>query len=168
MQTTQTRYVSAQDTAKLIRADLKRAFPGVRFSVRIKRGGASASARITWTDGPTARQVERIACHYQSSDYDPYRDVWGSLTRTDADDQPVHYGTNHVFCSRRLSVALLQRIANDYATTWQQPTPQIEEPNEWRGAQCIGPSARIGTLYIHEQINRRAQNTTADTLEYIG
>ena len=53
-----TEYVSTTDTAKLVRAALKKAFastyPGVKFSVRSDRYADGASVRVTWTC-PTGR-----------------------------------------------------------------------------------------------------------------
>ncbi len=43
-------YFSAADTAKLVRAALKRSFPGTRFSVRSKTYSAGASIDVSWMD----------------------------------------------------------------------------------------------------------------------
>lgn len=41
-------YFSAADTAKLVRAALKRSFPGTRFFVRSKTYSAGASIDVSW------------------------------------------------------------------------------------------------------------------------
>ena len=48
--TTDKQWISCTDTARLIRAQLKRRFAGVTFSVRSSHG---TSVDIKWTDGPT-------------------------------------------------------------------------------------------------------------------
>ena len=61
--------------AALIKATLKVAFPGVRFSVRTGRGTGSTWIDCQWTDGPTEDAVRQVA---------NYRPGYGglSLTRT--------------------------------------------------------------------------------------
>jgi len=50
----ETVYVSVAETAKLVRAALKAAFPGITFSVRSKSYSMGASISVRWTDGPAA------------------------------------------------------------------------------------------------------------------
>jgi Large polyvalent protein associated domain 29 len=52
------KYLSCADTAKLIRAALKKTFLRVKFSVRSKTYSGGASVTVHWTDGPTAKQVD--------------------------------------------------------------------------------------------------------------
>lgn len=63
-------YLSAADTAKLVRIALKREFPGVKFSVRSDTYAGGASIRIHWTDGPTKPEVEKITRAYAGADFD--------------------------------------------------------------------------------------------------
>ena len=51
-------YIDAVEVAKMIRQDLKAAFPGVKFSVR-KRDYNCVT--IDWTDGPTNEAVKAVA-----------------------------------------------------------------------------------------------------------
>lgn len=57
---------------KNIRAELKKAFPGVKFSVR-KRGRGEIV--VSWEDGPATRLVKNITEKYVSSSFDPYQDL---------------------------------------------------------------------------------------------
>lgn len=52
------------ETAKLIRADLKRAFPGVKFSVTSRSFANGNSVDIRWTLGPSHDEVRAIVGHY--------------------------------------------------------------------------------------------------------
>lgn len=68
-------YISCADTAKMIRKDLKAAFPGVKFSVRSHSYAGGASIDIRWTDGPTSTQVDAITGRYQGSAFDGMVDL---------------------------------------------------------------------------------------------
>ena len=51
------KYLDTKETSKFLRTDwLKSVFPGVKFSVRQRRGG---SVEIKWTNGPTDKQVNQ-------------------------------------------------------------------------------------------------------------
>ena len=56
---------SVKDAAAQVRADLKRAFPGVKFSVRKGTGTAAAWVDVTWTDGPNDDMVQNVTDPYQ-------------------------------------------------------------------------------------------------------
>ena len=59
-----TRYFSAAETAKLVRADLKGAFLGVTFSVRSRTYSMGSHVELTWTHGPATKAVERVTNCY--------------------------------------------------------------------------------------------------------
>lgn len=85
---------------KNIRKDLKKHFPGVKFSVRQSRGYSSVT--VAWTDGPTAAQVEEVTGRYKAGHFDgmadcyefsrsPFGEVFGSIqyinvSRTNSDE----------------------------------------------------------------------------------
>lgn len=68
-------YISAADTAKLIRQRLKKAFPGVKFSVRSSTYSGGASIRVSYTDGPALTLVEAVAKSYEGSGFDGMIDL---------------------------------------------------------------------------------------------
>ena len=53
MTETRPRYLTAAETAKLIRKALKASFPGVKFSVRSKSYSMGASVNVSYIDGPS-------------------------------------------------------------------------------------------------------------------
>lgn len=57
---------SGKLAAKNIRTELKRAFPGIKFSVRKWHHG---SVSVAWRDGPTTRQVEAITNNYLAGSF---------------------------------------------------------------------------------------------------
>ncbi len=80
MTTTQTiRSLTTTETAKIIRTDLKAAFPGVKFSVRSSNYAGGSSIDIKWTDGPLASEVDEIAGAYEGRGFDGMIDMAYSI-----------------------------------------------------------------------------------------
>ena len=104
-----TTYLTCAETAKLIRKDLKQAFPGVKFSVRSNTYAGGASIDVGWTDGPTTGQVQKVTSIYESRgfdgmvDYAYHKTVWrlpnGDITRARNEGSActggVHEGENN-------------------------------------------------------------------------
>lgn len=103
-------YISVTDTAKLVRADLKKHFPGVRFSVRSSKYAGGASLDIRWTDGPTLREVDDVVQRYAGATFDGMTD---STTYHDAelDGRVVHFGADYVITQRDISRELEDAIS---------------------------------------------------------
>ena len=59
-----------------IRKELKRAFPGVRFSVRAKSFSGGTSVDIGWGDGPTGAQVKPIISKYEEGNFNGMEDIY--------------------------------------------------------------------------------------------
>ena len=70
-----TRWFSAADTAKLVRAALKRGFPGVKFSVRSSTYAGGASIDVSWTDGPLDTDVNPVVKRYAGAGFDGMIDL---------------------------------------------------------------------------------------------
>lgn len=64
-------HLSPAEVAAEIKAKLTRAFPGVRFSCKSDR----TSVSVSWTDGPTAKQVEKITDAYVGRTFDGMQDL---------------------------------------------------------------------------------------------
>jgi hypothetical protein len=87
-----TEYISTKDTAKLVRQALKNAFPGVKFSVRMSTGTASAWMNVTYSDGPTEIEVRQITARYEGRTFngmtDGYDDAGSALVAFDGEAMP--------------------------------------------------------------------------------
>lgn len=71
-------YLTAAETAKLIRQALKQAFPeyGSRFfGVRSKTYSGGASIRVNWTDGPTTEAVDAVVARFAGGGFDGMIDM---------------------------------------------------------------------------------------------
>ena len=77
-----------------IRIELRRVFPGVKFSVRVPHHG---SILVRWTSGPTRPEVEAIAARYQGGHFDGMEDIYRSARSPWCE---VFGGADYVSCSR--------------------------------------------------------------------
>jgi hypothetical protein len=164
------RYIDAADTAKLVRAALKRAFPRVRFGVRTSRYAGGASVQVRWTDGPTTAAVETIVQPYTGREFDAMidmetrRDAWllpdgsvrparmhgtegagGTIVEDRRgiphdDAELVHFGAGYISANRLHSRALVERIAAEVACLLRKPVPAIRESD---GAAYVEGDARL-------------------------
>ena len=127
-----TRYISVTDTAKLVRAALKAAFPGVKFSVRSDSYSGGASIRVGWTDGPTEDAVEGTTGGYRGASFDGMQDLKTHhdtvLVGPGGTVEVVHFGADFIFTDRKLSEAYLaelrphaEAILDGYAGTYGKP-----------------------------------------------
>ncbi len=68
-------YLSCADTAKLVRAALKKKFPDVKFSVRSSTYSMGASISVGWTLGPTTKEVDEVVGGFEGSSFDGMNDL---------------------------------------------------------------------------------------------
>lgn len=152
---TEKEYLTAAETARLIRAQLKREFPGVKFSVRSKSYSMGASINVSWTDGPSKPRVEQVTSGFEGGGFDGMIDLaysvsswllpdgsatWarspgteGSMGMHQAYDYPpptpgarlVHFGADSVFLERSYSLGVYTAAAERVARQRGLPVPEI-------------------------------------------
>jgi hypothetical protein len=87
-----TEYISTKETAKLVRQALKNAFPGVKFSVRMSTGTASAWMNVSYSDGPPEEAVRAITARYEGRRFngmtDGYDDAGTALVSFAGEELP--------------------------------------------------------------------------------
>lgn len=94
---------SGKLAAKNIRTQLRRAFPGIKFSVRVSGQGA---IDIEWTDGPTSSDVKAITEPYCAGHFDGMEDIYkSSVSPWDR----VFGGAQYVFPRRNTSDGLIAK-----------------------------------------------------------
>ncbi len=99
-------YVDAVEVARMIRSQLRHAWPTVRFSVRSDRYAGGSSIDIRWTDGPRTAAVERLVKHYEGADFDGMQDLktcHDTVLVGPNGPRLVHFGADFVFCHRSVS-----------------------------------------------------------------
>jgi ribosomal protein L21 len=93
-----------------IRQELKRAFPGVKFSVTSESYSMGCSVRVSWTDGPIQSEVEKTTGKYQEGHFNGMEDIYED---GHAIWPEVYGGAKYVHASRHESKALTQQAADD-------------------------------------------------------
>lgn len=68
------RYINITETAKIVRAELKAAFPRAGFSVRASKYSMGCHLEIVWVDGPTREEVAAIADKFYGTGFDGMTD----------------------------------------------------------------------------------------------
>lgn len=68
-------YISTVETAKLIRIQLKKHFPAIKFRVRCNQYSMGSSIDIYWTDGPTKKKVDDIVKPFCGGAFDGMIDL---------------------------------------------------------------------------------------------
>jgi len=63
-------------TAAAIREELKKSFKGFKFSVTSEQFAGGDAVRISWINGPTSAEVEKITGNYQSGHFNGMEDIY--------------------------------------------------------------------------------------------
>lgn len=138
---TQPRYLSTAETATLIRAALKKAFPGQKFSVRSSNYSGGSSVDVSYTDGPTQEAVEKVAGAYAGARFDGMIDLaycaehWycsehgAQVARTYGHSYEANGGAvgNGLGASRCCARAELVHMGAGYAPVSRQLSPEFRE-----------------------------------------
>ncbi len=121
-----TKFVTVTETAKLIRKDLKTAFPGVKFSVRSSSYSMGSSIDVFWLDGPSQHAVENTIQEYSRVD----RDQFGNILRG---------GNRYVFAKRDYTPESKKKIEDAVRKKFAKPTDfqgeRFLEDEVWRTLQ---------------------------------
>jgi hypothetical protein len=101
-------YASTKETAQHLRRGLKDSFPGVKFSVRSSVYSGGSSIDVSWVDGPSASEVEKVSEGYAGATFDgmtdmkSYKDATDTI-EVDGEKRAVRWGADYVFAHRELS-----------------------------------------------------------------
>ena len=92
-------YKDTTESAKEVRKVLKATYPGVKFSVRVKRFAGGSSVDIIWTDGPTGCEVADLTAHLKGGEYlneyiGTHRRISRAVTVAAAEACARHYGVD--------------------------------------------------------------------------
>jgi hypothetical protein len=131
--TVATRYLTCAETAKLVRTALKGAFPGEKFSVRSSTYAGGASIDVSWTDGPTVRDVDRVVQPFAGADFDGMQDLKTYRGAQPLDGEKVSFGADFVQTHRRISD---ERRAT-YEQVVAEQTGRPYEPNGDYRNDCV-------------------------------
>lgn len=102
------KYLTCAETAKLVRAALKEAFPDIKFSVRSSVYSGGASISVKWIDGPCTALVDGVVGVFKGSYFDGSIDYKGSISHM-IDGEQVSMGADFIFTTREYSDVSIQR-----------------------------------------------------------
>jgi hypothetical protein len=152
MITTHSPWISAADTAKLVRQALKAAYSGVKFSVRSQTYAGGGSIDVAWTDGPTEDSVTSVVRRFAGSSFDPMTDS-RSYHIIETPDGPAMSGANYVFTRRTLSDKFIAELAIQcVADLWDEEIAGQRcgtYPNGRGGGAGCGGVFPDNTAFIH-------------------
>ena len=105
-----------------IRAEVKRVFPKVKFSVRVPHHG---SISVKWTDGPTIAEVDALVGKYNGGHFDGMQDLH---TFEKTPWITLFGGTNYLHTSRDQSPALIDRAIAQVFTEYAGNLAGMQRP----------------------------------------
>jgi hypothetical protein len=107
---------TAANASAAIKAELKEVFPDIKFSVRSDNFSMGNSVDISWTDGPTSDQVEKITDKYQYGHFNGMEDIY-EYTNSREDIPQAKYVSAHRKISEELTALLLPIFTDLLAQT---------------------------------------------------
>ena len=130
-------YITAAETAKLLRVALKAKFPKVKFSVRSETYAGGASIRVGWIDGPQAWEVDPIAQKFAGADFDGMIDL-KTHHPIYIDGKAVRTLNDFVFCEREVTEPVyrsaLEEVAAYYGGDFSDLVISTSESYRFKGA----------------------------------
>jgi len=191
---TSKRYLTAAETAKLVRKALKSAYPSTKFYVTSSTYSGGASIDINWVDGPTTKQVDKTVAAYRGAgfdgmvdlkfNYDAYLMPDGTATiakcdgsgctfdsyenpKPHPDAELVSFGADFIHTSRHHSPEFVRRVAAEIAeqTGWEIP-PIIEHRSSLTNSKSIDAAYFEDRRFGHDEtIWREFTNALYNTAE---
>ena len=149
-------YLSCAESAKLVRVALKKAFPGIKFSVRSSVYSGGASIRVGWVDGPSEKEVKSVVSAYEGGRFDGMIDMafsadsWlmpdGSAAFASSPGssgsmgvyepysyeapapgaRKVRFGADYIFCDKEYSVPVYSAAVEKVCADYGVDVPEIK------------------------------------------
>jgi hypothetical protein len=143
--------LNGKETAVIIRKLLKASYPVCKFSVRSDYN----SVRVSWTDGPTTKQVDAIVQPFQAGHFDGMTDSY----EYDRDSVVMIEGQafvprcQYVFTERRTSPTLARRAAQQIAAYYGVQAPEVVDKGSfWMipADTCLSQANEYWSTLIHQ------------------
>jgi len=145
--------------AKNIRAELREAFPGVKFSVQCSRFAGGNAINISWTDGPTDESVQAITRKYAQGTFDGMTDSYDYNKGEARVFNERHGGARWVHTSREHSAELVTAAIEAIAEHYHPCADPPPTPADWRNGETMtisptlnGAQADSWQALIHRQL----------------
>lgn len=134
--------------AKLIKAELKAAFPGTKFSVKSDSYSGGDSVRIDYEDGPLYKDVMDRVRKYQYGSFNSMEDIYEMTNgRTDIPQ------TKYVLVQRSKSDAVTEVLVKEIAATYAG-CEELTKDNYWN--VLVPGWEQYGSVLVNRLFSERA------------
>jgi len=146
--------------AKNIRAELARTFPGVKFSVKGRSFSGGDDINVSWTDGPTSKQVDAIIDKYSAGIFDGSDD---SYTYSHSAWIEAFGDAKYIMANRHYSDALVVKAIEEIKAKYgDAEAPTVEQYNQGQAnGSPLGNAEGSNHWNWQSLINRTAQEIAA-------
>ncbi|MCA9912407.1 MAG: methyltransferase [Anaerolineae bacterium] len=119
-----TDYLDVTETNKLIRKQLERLWPSVKFSVRKT---SHSAVDVYWQDGPAIHAVEHVLDAFKGQEPADNTDYCAPRIGTHPDTgKAVHFGTNYIQVHRTYSKPVYTALVTQVCERYGEPVPEIK------------------------------------------
>jgi len=141
----ETTRLTAAETAKLLKKQLRTAFKGTKFSVTGSRGTGYGYYSVSWTGGPSSDAVREITRPFEGSSYNGMEDI-EEYNKTflgfDAEGRPLESGMRGIALSRETTeeeiAAAMAELAREGFTRETYPGSLDSAARSMaRGTECL-------------------------------
>lgn len=136
--------------AALIRADLKSLYPGVKFSVTSESFSMGNSVNVSYTDGPTIKDVESHIKKYQYGHFNGMEDMYETSNRIEGLAQ-----TKYLTVSRNMSPEIKEKLTVEVQST------SFDNESDFYVSDLVYRKFVDLDLYKTETTNTEPMNTTS-------
>jgi hypothetical protein len=154
-------WASAAESAKLLKAALKRRFPATRFSVTLDRGTAYGCCNVRWVDGPSERLVETVTGPFEGEGFDGSQDLAYSIRNTLPDGRRT--GLRLISTGRHISPAFARTCAAQVAQYFGVEPPEIRERE---GGNWDVPNDSVHVVGTHDYWSQLVYRAACDRSRY--
>lgn len=125
--------------SKMMKAELKKAYPETKFSVRSESFAGGNAIRIEWTEGPQEKDVKQITDKYQYGSFNGMIDCYEYTNSRDDIPQVKYVSTNRKITAETTAKAI-KRINKDFGlnisyviapSKWEKDTNYITIDDEY-------------------------------------
>ena len=141
----------AAQAAALIRAELKKAFPGTKFAIRSRNFAGGDAVDVDWTDGPTRDQVEAITGKYNAGSFDGMIDLYTYGPKKD------HATAKYVQTQRSMSKDALRAVVAEINAQWGYALEVDEQSNYAQVTAASDKPASNGNGWQSHEVYRAFQ-----------
>lgn len=138
------------ETAKILRASIRKKFPGTDFSVISKRYSGGSNITVYWKDGASGREVTDFVKQFEGSSFCGMEDLKTRQSST-WNGEPVQWGTDYVFCSRDYSKEMLQLFSDKVAKKYGvQPLQVVQDSPDGSPYFLMEGNAVVNNVIIED------------------